>query len=66
MPIVRVEIWEGRNRELKKNLSKDITQAMVKHLGCPEKAVSVVITDVPKDNWAIGGELASDAFKDVK
>jgi 4-oxalocrotonate tautomerase len=57
MPIVRVEIWENQSREFKKNLAKDLTQTIMKHIPCPAQAVTVVFSEVPKENWAIGGEL---------
>jgi 4-oxalocrotonate tautomerase len=63
MPIVRVEIWDNHTKEFKKNLAKDITQTIIKHIPCPEEAVMVIFTEVAKDNWAFGGELASDCFK---
>ncbi len=66
MPIVRVEVWENQSREFKKNLAKDITATITRHIPCPEKAVTVIFSEVPKDNWAIGGELASDCFKGAK
>jgi len=66
MPIVRVEIWENRSKDFKRSLAKDITQTIIKHIPCPEKAVTVIFSEIPKDNWAIGGELASDCFKETK
>jgi len=64
MPLIRVEIWEGRNPDLKRKLVKELTKVTVEILGCPEQAVTVVINDIPKHNWGIGGELASDRFKE--
>ena len=65
MPVVKVEIWEGRSPEFKRNLVKEITRVIVDNLKCPEQAVTVIINDTPKHNWGIGGELASDRFKDI-
>ena len=59
MPVVIVEMWEGRTLEQKKQLAEGITSAMV-DIGVPEQAVHVIIKDNPKHNWAIGGELASE------
>jgi len=64
MPLIRVEMWEGRNPDLKRKLVKELTKVTVEILGCPEQAVTVVINDIPKHNWGIGGELASDRFKE--
>jgi len=66
MPIVRVELWEGRSKDDKKKIAKGITKVLNEIVNCPPQAVEVLFTDVPKDNWAIGGELCSETFKDVK
>jgi len=63
MPVLRVEMWEGSDNEIKKRLVKDLTQAMVKNTGCPEESVTIIISDISKDNWAIGGKLSSDPVK---
>ena len=59
MPVVTVEMWEGRTLEQKKQLVEDITSSFVR-IGTPEEAVQVIIKDNPRHNWAIGGKLASE------
>ena len=59
MPVVIVEMWEGRTVEQKRQLVGDITSAFVK-IGVPPEAVHVVLKDNPKHNWASGGKLASE------
>ena len=59
MPVVTVEMWEGRTIEQKKQLVEGITSSLVK-IGVPQEAVHVIIKDNPKHNWAIGGKLASE------
>lgn len=61
MPIVRIELWEGRDVEIKKNLVKKITDDVVEVLKCPKEAVIVVLYDIPKHNWAQKGELAQNS-----
>ena len=63
MPLITVDLWEGRPVELKKKLVEKITQVMTEELKCPEQAVTIVIRDVPMHNWATGGKLASETFK---
>jgi len=53
-------MWPGRTHEQKAQLVKAITDDMVRILNCPPEAVTIVITDVAKENWAKGGVLASD------
>ena len=60
MPVVIVEMWEGRTVEQKRNLVKAITEAMVTHAGAKPEALHVIIHDVPKDSWAKAGVLSSD------
>ena len=59
MPVVTVEMWEGRTIEQKKQLAEGITSSLVK-IGVPQEAVHVIIKDNPKHNWATGGKLASE------
>jgi 4-oxalocrotonate tautomerase len=59
MPVVVVEMWEGRSTDEKRQLAKDLTDAFVK-LGIPAAAVNVIMRDNPKSCWAVGGELCSD------
>lgn len=58
MPVVIVEMWQGRTDEQKARLIKGITKAF-EDIGVKPKAVQVVIHDVPKSNWGIRGEQAS-------
>jgi 4-oxalocrotonate tautomerase len=59
MPVVIVEMWEGRTIEQKKQLTEGITSAFVK-INIPAQAVLIILKDNPKHNWAAGGELASE------
>jgi len=59
MPVVIVEMWEGRTVEQKKQLVEGITSVMT-NIGIPPQAVHIIIKDNPKHNWATGGKLASE------
>ncbi len=59
MPVVIIEMWEGRTVEQKKQLVAGITSAFVK-IGTPSEAVHIIIKDNPKHNWASGGKLSSE------
>ena len=59
MPIVTVEMWEGRTIEQKKKLVKGIT-SVITDMGVRPEGVTILIKDVPKHNWARGGKLASE------
>lgn len=55
MPLVRIEIWPGRTGDEKKALIRNVTDAVVKSIGCPERAVEVLLYEVDQANWAHGG-----------
>jgi 4-oxalocrotonate tautomerase len=63
MPVVRVEMWPGRTHAQKAELARLITEAVVTVAGTTPQATIIIFDDVPKENWAVGGVLASDANK---
>ncbi|MCC6053877.1 MAG: 2-hydroxymuconate tautomerase family protein [Thermosphaera sp.] len=65
MPIVNVYTWSGVSRETKEKIIKGITKVF-EELGIPGHAVEVVIREVPKENWGVGGEQASEKFKETR
>jgi len=66
MPLVNVDLWEGQGVEEKKRLVAEITDLLVEVTGCPKEAVTVIIRDVPKQNWGIAGVLSSEKFKEKR
>jgi len=64
MPVVRIDLWKGRDKEKKRELIEKITSALADAIGCPIEAVQVIINEVEKDNWGIGGVPASVKFPD--
>ncbi len=63
MPIVIVEMWEGRTVDQKRNLIKALTDAMVEHAACTPDHLHVVIHEIKKENWGRNGEISIDAVK---
>ena len=59
MPVVIVEMWQGRTVEQKKTLVEGITEAFVK-IGTSRDKVTVILKDNPKHNWAQAGKLSSE------
>lgn len=64
MPIIRVELLEGRSVETKRELVEVLTRETARIAGCTQAAIFVVIEEVSKDNWGIGGQLFSDKYPD--
>jgi 4-oxalocrotonate tautomerase len=60
MPIIRVEMHEGRTVDQKRALAAALTDAIVEHADAKREAVRVIFTDYSKDDWAIAGQLVSD------
>lgn len=53
-------MFEGRTIEQKRELVAAITEAVVRIAKTTPEATEVIITDVPRHNWAHAGKLASD------
>ena len=62
MPIIHVNVWEGFGDEKVKTVIQNITKIFV-DLGVPQRAVEVIVHEIPKTHWGIGGEPASEKFK---
>jgi 4-oxalocrotonate tautomerase len=60
MPAIRIDLFEGRSPEVKKQLIEAITQAVVNTLKCSPDAVDIILNEVPKSHWATGGKLWSE------
>ena len=58
MPVVIVEMWQGRTEEQKAKLIKGIAEAF-EDIGVPAEHLHVIIHDIAKCNWGICGEPAS-------
>ena len=55
MPFAQISILEGRSKEMKTDLIREVTKAIGRALNAPEESVRVVIYEVPKSDWGIGG-----------
>jgi 4-oxalocrotonate tautomerase len=60
MPIVHINMYQGRPVEVKKKLAVAVTEAVFKTLEIKPEAVHVIIHELPKENWATAGILASE------
>ena len=62
MPIITVELFKGRTREQKRELGQALTDTYVRVLGGRADAVTILLSDVAKEDWAVGGELMADKY----
>jgi 4-oxalocrotonate tautomerase len=67
MPIVRVEILEGRTAERKAELIRRVTAAVVDTLEVRAEQVRVLLYELPAEHWAVGGQSMAErqAAKDT-
>ena len=57
MPIIDITLLEGRSQEQKQKLVEKVTEAAVKALGAPRDSVRIILREVPKHHFAVGGVL---------
>ena len=60
MPIITVEMFEGRSRQQREIFAKAVTEAAVKILGAPVDHTWVIFREHPKSYWAIAGKLCDE------
>ena len=58
MPIIHVHLMEGRSDELKEALIGAITDATADTLGAKRESVRVLLHELPKNHFGIGGQSA--------
>jgi len=56
MPLVNIKMYPGRDKETKKNIIEKVSQTVAETAKCPVEAVTVVIEDIPKENWGFEGK----------
>jgi len=54
MPIINVNMMEGRTIAQKEALIKAVSEAVTASIGAPEQNIRVLITEYPKAHWGIG------------
>ena len=64
MPVVHVNVWKGFGESKTKSVIEGITKVFV-DLGVPAHAVEIIVHEIPKSHWGIGGDTASEKFKDL-
>ena len=61
MPVVQLSVWTGMSKENKKKIVEGITKVL-ETTGIPREAITVIIYEADKTNWASGGELHSENY----
>lgn len=60
MPIIVTHILEGRSAELKATLIRKLSQTVAETLDVPVESVRVIISEMRKDEYGIGGKTARE------
>ena len=60
MPLIQVQMFEGRTPEAKREFVEAITRETCRVLKCEPPAVQVILRDVKKSDWATAGVLWSE------
>jgi 4-oxalocrotonate tautomerase len=56
MPIVRIELLQGRAPKVKNELIARVTDTVVTTLGVDPDQVRVLLYELPPEHWAVGGQ----------
>ncbi|WP_025917427.1 2-hydroxymuconate tautomerase [Herminiimonas sp. CN] len=60
MPICQIHLLEGRTVEQKRLLIAKITEAMHEAIGAKPESVRVILAEMPKEHFGIGGKSAGE------
>lgn len=60
MPIVTIDLIEGRTVDQKREMAKQITETIKNVTRIPEDLVEVIFRDIKKENYSKGGKLFID------
>ena len=63
MPVIHIELWEGRSLEQKRELVEVLTRETARIMGTEADSIYVVIAEVKKENWGAGGRLCSEKYR---
>lgn len=59
MPIARISMMEGRTDDQKAAVISEVTEAIMRAVGAPRQNVTVLIDEIPKAHFGLGGTQAS-------
>lgn len=65
MPIVRIDMLEGRTPERKAELIRRITETIVATLEVQPEQVRVLLSEFPADHWGVGGRSIAERARNT-
>jgi 4-oxalocrotonate tautomerase len=60
MPIINVQMMEGRPKEKIAEVIQNITNTVSETLDAPKENIRVIVTEVPKTHWGKAGKPMSE------
>jgi 4-oxalocrotonate tautomerase len=60
MPIVQIDFAEGRSLDQKREMAVKVTKAVCDTMICPAEAVTIIMRELPRANFAKAGVLLSE------
>ncbi len=60
MPIIHVNLMEGRPKEKVAEVIENITTTVAETLDAPVESIRVLVTEIPKTHWGKAGKPMSD------
>jgi 4-oxalocrotonate tautomerase len=64
VPVVQVSVWAGMSEANKKKVIEGMTKVL-EEIGVPREAVTIIIYEAAKTNWASGGQLHSEKYPNL-
>lgn len=63
MPIIQIQVIEGRKKETIQHLISNVTKATAESLQVDEERVRVLVQEVPGSHWGVGGRVKEDVIQ---
>jgi 4-oxalocrotonate tautomerase len=61
MPIITINLLEGRPAAKKQRLIREVSEAAARSLDVPISTVRIVLSEVALEHWGVGGISKADA-----
>ncbi len=65
MPIIRVDLMEGRTPEMKEQFISALCEATVKSLNVKPESVRIILYEIPKTHFSIAGKTVARRDQEV-
>lgn len=65
MPVIRVDLFEGRSIEAKREYIKALTECSVRWLQCKPENVTVVLSEMPFEHYGRAGKMKLDELTEA-